>query len=225
MARLRSSSLGLFVVVALLGLGCGDDPAPAQGNDETPSGSTGNKKDAGKATPDAGKKGDGGTPAATAAEPVACGTVTCPAPPTSPIPGAPPLKACCFDEESEACSVASPMTGACSEPAVLDPNCPEVTIVGMTILGCCTSNNHCGIDSTKYGLGCSDLADPNVRQLISTAPPPVTCDGEPIELPGGSATPDAGKASADAGTSSAGDAGKAVDAGKAADAGKADASK
>lgn len=222
MARLRSSLLGLFVIGALLGTACGDDPAPPSGKsntddeddeDTTSKKDAGKPKDAGKAT-DAGKK-DGGAAAAT----VECGSKTCTGTTLMQFSSKP----CCFDEEEELCSV-FPVTGGdvCPAPAMVNENCPSVTILGQMPKPCCTADNHCGIDATMLGMGCADLGSPGLAMLPVTLPPPQTCDGELLE-PATPAPVDAGKpaTTGDAGKTDAG-AATTTDAGKA-DAGRVDA--
>jgi hypothetical protein len=221
MARLRSSLLGLFVIGALVAVGCGDDPAttkPSKGSgsdddddDDTATSKKDAGKDAGKAT-DAGKK-DAGAAVAT----VECGSKTCKG--TAAMPPIPASMPCCFDEEEELCS-AFPLTGGtvCPAPAVLNEDCPTVTILGSTPKACCTADNHCGIDATSFGMGCADLASPQLASIPGvTLPPAQTCDGVLLE-PANPAPIDAGK------PATGGDAGKA-DAGAATDAGKVDAGK
>jgi len=217
MALLRSSFLGLCVFGALLVTACGDDPAPQGDGDKSPSGSDGKKdagKDAGKAS-DAGKKSDAGTTAAAAVE---CGDNTC-AP--SPLAGSIPMLGgavtpCCFDEDEGICSVMTAVNPTCAAPAKLDERCPASTVFGNSVAGCCTADNHCGLDSTMLGMGCRDLADPQVRMFIQGLPNPQTCDGEEIPLP---AAPDAGK------PATTGDAGKTDAGSSSTDAGKTDAGK
>lgn len=227
MARLRSSLLGIFVIGALLGTACGEDPAPApsknNNDDDDDDDDTTSKKDAGK---DAGKATDAGKKDAGAAvATVECGSKTCKG--TAAMPPIPASMPCCFNEEEEVCS-AFPLTGGtvCPAPAVLNEDCPTVTILGSTPKACCTADNHCGIDATSFGMGCADLASPTLAMLPGvTLPPAQTCDGELLEPVTPQPTVDAGKPAtgADAGKSDAGTS-TATDAGKA-DAGKADAGK
>jgi hypothetical protein len=226
MARLRSSLLGLFVIGALVAVGCGDDPAttkPSKGSgsdddddDDSTSKKDAGKKDAGKAT-DAGKKDAGA-----AAVSVECGSKTCTGSAAAAAPGIPAPAPCCFDEEAEVCGVSSPiMPGVCGGPVEDDDRCPTVMALGMQAAGCCIeASNHCGINASALGAGCADLASPMLRQFVPGAPPAVTCDGDPIDPPA---------AAIDAGTPTTGDAGKTdagkTDAGAATDAGKTDAGK
>jgi hypothetical protein len=226
MARLRSSLLGIFVIGALLGTACGEDPAPAKGgssndDDDDDDDNTSKKdagKDAGKAS-DAGKK-DGGAAAAASVE---CGSKKCTATASALPTGAAPTP-CCFDEAEEICGVSSPlMPGVCGGPVEDDERCPTVMALGMQAAGCCIeANNHCGINASALGAGCADLASPMLRQFVPGAPPAQTCDGELLEPAAPTTGADAGKpATGDAGKSDAGVT-TATDAGKA-DAGKADA--
>jgi len=226
MALLRSTLLGLCVFGALLGEGCGSDPATKPQGDNTDDDdddSKANKKDAGK---DAGKADAGKSDAAAAAASVKCGDTTCKA--GAGIAGLPAPTPCCFDEDEGTCSVKAPQSGECTAPAELNENCPDVTVLGNVAKGCCTAETHCGIDATITGMGCLALESPILAMIPgATLPQARTCDGELLEPTTPAPTPDAGKPAtggdagkADAGASTSSDAGKTT-----ADAGKADAGK
>jgi hypothetical protein len=64
---------------------------------------------------------------------------------------------------------------------VLDDRCPSFELFpGMTAMGCCTADNHCGADGSAMGYGCTDLANEMFRSLFPKTPPPQTCDGKPL---------------------------------------------
>jgi hypothetical protein len=223
MARLRWSLLGLIVIGAWFSVGCGDDPAPPSGsNSDSDDDSAADVKDAGKAK-DAGKDA-GGKDAGVAT--VECGSKTCKG--TAAMPPIPATTPCCFSEEDELCSVESlTAPGTCNAPVEADDRCESVNLGGMMAEGCCTENNHCGLNFSMFGGGCLDLASPTAAMIPIMLPAAKTCDGEPIDT--GTPIADAGPSpTADAGTSDAGtsDAGKSdaaiSDAGRA-DAGRADA--
>jgi len=156
----------LRVIVAGLLLG-GFGSASACG------GSSNEDEDNGGSSGSAGK-GSGGMDASTPG-PVECGTQMC-EPFIIPIPGAPPVEACCAANGD--CGLDSSVLEAfgptfeercqpLNQPGEIDPSCPNSTSTmldgGFTIElpGCCRANGRCGymldtVITFEVGLGCVD---------------------------------------------------------------------
>lgn len=148
------------------------------------------KGDDGSATPSAGKGGAGGAKPSSAGAgsaaigsgvpsgvmPVQCGSTMC----QGSGPLAQFLMPCCADAATSTCGMASLTGGGCTKPAVSDPRCPEVDLMGVFKLASCCTNDRCGIDASMFGMaGCSDLA--MVASLPTmgfiTFPAPRSCSG------------------------------------------------
>jgi hypothetical protein len=100
---------------------------------------------------------------------------------------------CCKDQFAGVCGL---MSGAnCREIPKTDDRCPAPKLnvmfpmpggtgSGMTVFGCCTSGNECGID---FGAGCQprttacSVVGPDQVENIK----PMTCDGDALPLPDG----------------------------------------
>ena len=102
---------------------------------------------------------------------------------------------CCADEAAGTCGSVSADDGkTCLAPPEPDSRCPRAFGSG----GCCTMDNHCGIDGSLAGRGCIDLLmisamiPPQFRSMLML-PDPVTCDGMPLSLDAGMSSEDAGQ--------------------------------
>lgn len=98
--------------------------------------------------------------------------------------------ACCMDPFKGGCGILAGST--CRAYPMVDSRCPVPDLMGpaaqgmmfdIKAFGCCTSNNECGID---FGMGgCQPTS--SLCRYISTADAaslkPMTCDGQPVELP------------------------------------------
>jgi len=170
-----------------------------------------------------GKGGAGGLDASTAS-PIECANLMCD-PLLLPIPGAPPVEACCTPDD--ACGLDSSVLEAfgptfeepCQprdQPGVLDTSCPNSTSAmiegGLTIEfpGCCRANGSCGymLDTLfgvyEIGLGCVDSAP-----FLDGGTPAACGDGSGGApgaggTPGGGGTPGEGGASGTPGEGGAG---------------------
>jgi len=96
---------------------------------------------------------DGGAPGGGGVGGVVCGGVECP-PPQIPIGQ---VESCCSGDK---CGLTSSFLGGqCAElgqEGSPDPNCPQQSIMGFNLEGCCKPNNKCGVLDTFLGLGCVD---------------------------------------------------------------------
>lgn len=123
---------------------------------------TGGASGSGGSTGGAGNVGGGG-----GSGPVVCGGVTCD-PPSLPIGQA---DSCCVGDK---CGITSSMIGGqcveLNQPGTPDPTCPEQSIQGFNLPGCCKDTGFCGVMDTFLGLGCVDPGQ-------FTSQPPIPCGG------------------------------------------------
>jgi hypothetical protein len=105
-------------------------------------------------------------PAAASATPLATGAAGSVAPSSMTITGA--------------AGSSPPDESAPSSTIARATSCPSATLGNMTLIPCCTPDNHCGADSSAVGLGCVDFADSMFRSLATNPPPPQTCMGMPL---------------------------------------------
>ena len=94
---------------------------------------------------------------------------------------------CCIDNFAGGCGIK--VGASCRDIPDVDDRCPTPDIMvnfpganSMTVFGCCTGNNQCGVD---FGMGCQPrtvacavIGPDQVDELVHE-----TCDGEPLELP------------------------------------------
>ena len=93
---------------------------------------------------------------------VMCGGMTC-IPPTG---GMIPLGACCLPNDGCGASIGAVLTGvgdggsSCIDTAAgsPDPSCPAQSIMGMSLLACCSAGGVCGVNLSVLGLGCDSLS-------------------------------------------------------------------
>ena len=93
---------------------------------------------------------------------VTCGSTTC-IPPTG---GMIPLGACCLPNDRCGASIGAVLAGvgdggsSCIDTAAgsPDPSCPAQSIMGMSLLACCSAGGVCGVDLSVLGLGCNSLS-------------------------------------------------------------------
>jgi hypothetical protein len=164
---MKRSSVGFaFVLLGLLAA-CG-------GDDKDSSSTKSNSQ---------GKAGSGATDTKNTK---ACGSAIC------KLPKGVTGDLCCKDQFTATCGVMA--GGNCRELPKVDDRCPPpdlrvmVPMPGgtssMTIFGCCTTNNECGID---FGAGCQ----PRTTACMVVGPDqvdkikPMTCDGKELPLPAG----------------------------------------
>jgi hypothetical protein len=85
------------------------------------------------------------------------GTFACGGQPCPPAPGGFAQPCCTFGDE---CGVQIGFLGGeCQpfdQPGVLDPDCPDLNLMGFNLDGCCRSDGICGVMDTFLGLGCVD---------------------------------------------------------------------
>lgn len=98
--------------------------------------------------------------------PVMCGSMTC-NPPMVAIPGI-TLTACCRSDNSCGGAFMLPggMAGGSGAAGCLStsagtpaPACGGMMMMGIPLMGCCTTSGLCGIDLTMAGLGCNTAQD------------------------------------------------------------------
>lgn len=196
------------VRMAALALLC----ASACGKDDEPAGGAG--ASAGVSGSKAGTTGSSGTAGSTTPPPmpVPCGSQTC-NPPSNPlsgllssfgggaVSGLPTPVACCLEESSGKCGVATMAGGTCEALAVADARCPGIAAPGGfggggNMAGCCI-NNKCGQDGSLFGRGCVENSE--AKGMISAIP----LVGGLLMLPPSRAC-DAPQTGADAGVEDAG---------------------
>ena len=117
-----------FPMMALLFAGCGGSDAKSSAAPST--GGSANSTGGQTSTPvDAGSG-------------VGCGSKLCTTP--AGVTGAP----CCKDAFASTCGVI--VRGACSDPPPpAAPGCPSIITPMVTLGGCCTATNQCGIDESS----------------------------------------------------------------------------
>lgn len=147
MSEVRRFAMACRGLITVAALGCGTtglDPVatqPGQGARGNPNVSSVGPS-AGKAAPLAMR------------EAVACGTATC----ELPFDAAGIVEACCLSDAESTCGYRSSFTmQKCIGMVKSDPQCPEVTIVGVVTAGCCSANGECGIDGSALGMGCVEF--------------------------------------------------------------------
>jgi hypothetical protein len=105
-----------------------------------------------------------------------CGGTACTAP-TSPVAAFVCAQTCCLADNTCGTRRATMMNPtACTPPAVLDPDCPDFTSMGMggmaTVYpGCCTPGGVCGVRST------ADMTCITSSPLLMGLMPGGPCDG------------------------------------------------
>jgi hypothetical protein len=138
---------------AVFGAGC-------SGDDATNGGTAGNSGGgAGSGGGGAGTGDDAATvtdASADAPMSISCGTATC-RPMTLPILG--PAAPCCPIAEVNTCGavvMGADGMGACltTSMGTMDPSCPQQTVNGFPVAGCCAATGACGATLSAIGLGC-----------------------------------------------------------------------
>jgi hypothetical protein len=80
-----------------------------------------------------------------------CGGVVCP---DAPFPQ---VESCCTNDK---CGFSSSFIGGqcieANQPGKPDASCPDMSMQGFTLPGCCKPNGMCGVQDTFIGLGCVD---------------------------------------------------------------------
>jgi hypothetical protein len=123
----------------------------------------------------------GGTGGMSSVMSVACGANTCMgAGGGMTIPGIMLAAPCCVDMTAGTCGTMQ--AGVCTPPPAADPDCPTVSVIGMTMASCCAAGNLCGIDASMLGMGCVDfdMVRASPFGAILMPPPATTCDGMPV---------------------------------------------
>lgn len=150
--------MGLALMVTAAGCEDDDEDTPAATTDggDDPADGGDDPADGGDDPGDGGDDpGDGGMEPG---EDVVCGDVTC-EPVASPVPAT-----LCCTEGTNLCGVnLGPISmNACLQlnaPGDLDPNCPDIDVMGVELPGCCTPAGICGGQDSLLGLGCT-IVDP-----------------------------------------------------------------
>lgn len=150
---------------------------------------------------DGGSGNVGGTGGGGGSGGVVCGGQVCP-PPQVPIGQA---ESCCVGDK---CGITSSFLGGqcieLNQPGQLDPTCPEQSIQGFTLPGCCKPNGFCGVMDSFIGLGCVDPSPFTGQQ-------PIPCGGGTGGAGGAGGSGGAGGAGATGGAGGSG--GSVVDGG------------
>lgn len=163
---MKRSRVGFAIALASLLAACGGDDKDS-----------GTKKDPQE------KAGSGGSDKGT----LSCGATKC------KLPEGVTGDLCCKDQFAGLCGVMA--GGNCREIPKTDDRCPppELNVMfpmprgsngGMSVFGCCTSNDECGID---FGAGCQprttacQVVGPDQVDKIK----PQKCGGDPLPLPEG----------------------------------------
>lgn len=102
---------------------------------------------------------------------VNCGQVFCM---NAQAPGIIFPPACCADPATSTCGTSS--GGNCLAIPLYAPNCPSLSISGVTLRGCCVlTTNRCGVDASVIGMGCVSFETAPGVEIEGR--PETACDG------------------------------------------------
>jgi hypothetical protein len=101
----------------------------------------------------AGKGGTGGSGGTDVPGTIRCGTSIC-----TPITAGPigVLQPCCPMDTANACGGISPFGCLTTTPGMANSRCPTVSVMGISLPGCCRPNGMCGVNLQVVSLGCND---------------------------------------------------------------------